>query len=55
MTRILIRKDCFRKGYYSVHKTEKGYDKVLDYFKKKSDAIAFRKFYKQGKMKGRYP
>lgn len=54
MTRILIKKNAFRKGFYSVHETTKGYDKVLDYFKKKSEAEAFRKFYKQGKIKSRY-
>jgi len=52
--RILIKKDYFRKGYYSVHEKDKGYEKTLDYFKKKSDAEAFRKFYKQGKLKSRY-
>ena len=28
MTRILIKKDVFRKGYYSIHKTSNGYEKA---------------------------
>jgi hypothetical protein len=52
--RIVIKKDYFRKGYYSVHKRENGSEILLEYFKKKREAEAFRKNYKKGKIKGIY-
>jgi len=56
---IRIKKDYFRKGYYSVHLCEYKngkivYEKTLDYFKKKSCAETFKRLYKKGRAKGIY-
>lgn len=58
-TWICVRKDWFRIGYYSIHKTtyQNGkmvYDCVLDYFKDKKRAYQFKRAYKAGKVKGLY-
>lgn len=53
--RVVIEKDTFMRGYYSVHYREyKGgkltYEVLVDYCKKKTDAELIRKRYMAGKI-----